>query len=137
MVGSPSTGGSFSSQRELLGGGHLDEPRFRRWEKNVEILDLACRIPTTGTRRDEIRVLFVVRRTKMVRPCRETLHPGAQIVGIQPSVKLCLERTLRRTVGGRETLSPGRYLWQILRQYERESEEGPGKRGQTGGGYFS
>ena len=62
---------------------HLDEAGLRRREQHLEFLDLRLEAKRLELVRNELCVFFIIGRSQIVRLGGETLHPVAQVVGVQ------------------------------------------------------
>ena len=86
---------------EPRGLDHLEEPRLRGREEDVELLDARLVAPRTELGRRELRDVLPVVRAQLVGPRGHPPHPLPQVVGPEPPVEARLEvplegRGLRR-----------------------------------------
>ena len=96
--------GFFQLRRELLRRCHLEQARFGRGEKNVEAFDLRVVSPGAKQARNEVRILFAVGRSQMVRPSRQPLHPVAGFLFFQEGIELFFQGALPVGALAREAL---------------------------------
>ena len=104
--------GFFQFRRELCGLGHLQQPKFRRWEQNMEGLDVGIQAPFLEVSQDPLCVVLVVGRADMVGARAHALHVRPKIPRIGNGAEFCLPIALRlarpRSVPGQRRFLGGK-----------------------------
>ena len=95
-------GGLGETGHEPRGRRHLEEPRLRGGEEDIEDLDARVVAPGPELRERPFRVVLAVRRAHRVGPGGQALHPAPEVLGLELAVEPGFESTLGLRGVGRE-----------------------------------